>query len=97
MAPGPRQGRERARSDPSLLAFLEVLVEPGHHALDYVTPVLRLCDQVAFVGVDHKLRFHPQGLQGVPKLIGLWHRGLAITVAYQDQRRRLDVLDEGNW
>src|SRR5439155_16538551 len=58
MALGPRRGRERAINGSSLLAFLEVLVEPGHQAPDDVTPVLRLGDQVAFVGVNHKLRFH---------------------------------------
>ena len=79
----------------SLLFLLgEVLVEPGYQALDNITPMLWLGNQMAFVGVDHQLCFHSQSLQGMPKLVRLWRRTFTVTLPDQNERRRLDVFDE---
>ena len=69
-------------------------VKPVDGALDHVAPVGSGRDEaVAFIRVDDQLGIDALGLERVPELEGLRSRALAIAVADDDQRGRLDLLD----
>ena len=47
---------------------IKVLIEPRRHAPDDVAPVLRVLDQVAFIGIDGQLGGNAERLGRVPEL-----------------------------
>jgi hypothetical protein len=69
-------------------------VEPSQGAGDDVALVLGVGEEVAFVFVDHELRFDAEGLEGVPEFIALRSGNLAIAVADQNERGRFDFFNE---
>jgi hypothetical protein len=59
----------------------QVLVQPVERALADVAAVLGFGDGVALVGIDHQLGFDAQGLEGMPKFVGLRRRALGVPLA----------------
>src|SRR6185437_4285024 len=54
----------------------------------------RIRKTVAFMRIDDELRRYTERDQRVPEFVGLRRRAFAVAIADDDERRRLDVLDE---
>ena len=76
--------------------LLQMRIKPSRNPFDHVALVLRAREHVAFVFVDNELCLHAQSLERVPEFERLRRRTLAVTIAHQNQGRRLGLLDESN-
>src|SRR5262249_27699364 len=74
----------------------QVFVEPGHRSFLDVRLVVGAADAMSLVLVDDELSRHAQRLQRVPELVALRSGNLRVAIPVEDERRRLDVLDERN-
>jgi len=73
-----------------------VRVKPGDSAADAVALVLGFDEVMALVFVNDELRFDAERFQRVPKFVGLRRGALAVAVADDDKRGRLDLFNEGD-
>jgi hypothetical protein len=71
-------------------------VKPRDDAADTVALVLRVDEHVAFVFLDHSLRFNTESFQGVPEFVRLRSGAFAVAVADDYQSWSFHVLDEGD-
>ena len=75
---------------------LEILVEPGHGALDEVPAVRGVREVVPFVRINHQPCGHAERSQRVPEFVRLGRRTFPVAVAHGNQSRRSCMLDERN-
>src|SRR6476661_8999972 len=73
---------------------LQVGVEPGQGALDYIATMLGAGEHVALVFVDDELGFDAQCFEGVPEFVGLRSGNFAVAVADEDERGGFGFFDE---
>src|SRR5262245_61198286 len=79
---------------PHPATLFQELLKPSHGAVLEVHAILWIHEPVTFARVHHEFRGDAQRSQCVPELVGLGRGTFGVALTNDDQRRRLDVLDE---
>jgi hypothetical protein len=80
-----------------MLPLFQILIEPGNGLIETIGLVLGLNKHVTLARIDDQLRRHAERLQRVPEFIGLHGGTFGVPFTYDNQGRRLSVLDEMDW